>query len=82
MSSFAIANSSLPGFAIRKTLVFSVAPLISGLIVIVVVMSAPFGAISDRIVYLWIPFLLDYGSGPYLLMVIYSLLKSRKEEKS
>jgi len=55
----------------------SPAPFLFGLIGIVVVLSAPFGALPDRLAYLWLPLLLDYGSGPYLLMILYDLLIRR-----
>jgi len=55
----------------------SPAPFLFGLIGIVAVLSAPFGTLSERLVYLWLPFLLDYGSGPYLLMILYELVIRR-----
>lgn len=53
----------------------STAPLIGGLIGMVAVLAAPFGELSQRLPFLWVPLLLDYGSGPYFLMVVYYLLR-------
>jgi len=53
----------------------SVAPFLFGLIGIGAVLVAPFGELSDRLPWLWLPLLLDYGSGPYLLLILIYLLR-------
>ena len=55
----------------------SVAPLLFGLVGIVAVLLAPFGELSDRWAWIWLPLLLDYGTGPYFLMVAYYLAFKR-----
>jgi hypothetical protein len=56
----------------------SAAPLIFGAIGVVAVLSAPFGELSERIPFLWIPIVFDYGTGPYFLLVAYTLLTEKK----
>jgi len=57
----------------------SVAPLLFGLIGVVAVLFAPFGELSERIPFLWIPIVFDYGTGPYFLLVAYVLLTEKKQ---
>jgi uncharacterized membrane protein len=55
----------------------SIAPIIAGAIGVVAVLAFPVGTIHDRVPYIWIPLVLDCGSAPYLLLVIYSVIKDR-----
>lgn len=55
----------------------SLAPLISGAIGVVAVLSAPFGELSERLPFLWIPIVFDFGTGPYFLMVVCYLIKGK-----
>ncbi len=55
----------------------SFAPLIFGVIGALAVLSAPFGELSDRLSYLWLPVVLDCGSGPYFLYVVLYAIKER-----
>ena len=58
----------------------SIAPLVFGVIGMVAVVSAPFGELSERLPYLWIPIVLDCGSGPYFLCVAYYIFKERNRK--
>ena len=53
----------------------SIAPLIAGAIGVVAVLSAPIGALSDRIPYIWLPMLFDCGSVPHFFLVVCTLFK-------
>jgi len=55
----------------------SIAPLVFGAVGVVAVLSAPIGELPERIPYCWIPLVFDCGTGPYFLLVVYSLLKDR-----
>lgn len=56
----------------------STAPLLFGSVGVLAVLFAPFGDVSDRWPFIWIPLVLDYGSGPYFLVVAYVLLTGSK----
>ena len=45
----------------------SFAPLIGGIAGVAGLSVMPLGSISDRLLYLWLPFFLDAGSGVYLV---------------
>lgn len=57
----------------------SIAPLIFGAIGVVAALSAPFGELSERIPFLWIPIVFDCGTGPYFLLVAYTMLLEKKK---
>lgn len=53
------------------------APLIAGAVGVIAVLVAPFGELSERLPYLWIPIAFDFGTGPYFLMVVCYLLMKK-----
>jgi hypothetical protein len=57
----------------------SFAPFLFGVVGVVAVLSAPFGELSERLPYLWIPIVLDCGTGPYFLLVAYYMIKERNK---
>lgn len=57
----------------------SIAPFIGGLIGVVAVLSAPFSDINDRIVFLWLPLIIDFGSLPYLVLIIVYLIRGKNK---
>ncbi|MFQ5936960.1 MAG: hypothetical protein ACE5LB_11200 [Acidiferrobacterales bacterium] len=60
----------------------SIAPLLFGAIGIVAVLAAPFGDLADRLPYLWIPLVLDFGSAPYFSLVAYEVFKEKRRQRS
>ena len=58
----------------------SLAPLLFGAIGVAVVGVAPFGELSDRWPYLWIPLVLDFGSAPYFSLVAYEVFKEKHRQ--
>ena len=56
----------------------SFAPLVFGAVGVVAVLSAPFGELSERLPYLWLPIILDCGSAPYFLFAILYAIRERK----
>jgi uncharacterized membrane protein YeaQ/YmgE (transglycosylase-associated protein family) len=56
----------------------SFAPLIFGIIGALAVLSAPFGELSERLPYLWLPLVIDCGTGPYFVLVILYVIRDRK----
>ncbi len=48
----------------------SLGPLIGGIAGVAGLSLAPIGSFSDRLPYLWIPFVLDLGSGMYFGMFV------------
>ena len=61
--------------------ILSVAPLIGGILGAIAVLAAPFGTMSDRLPYLWVPAVLDCGALPYFLVVIFYLIKESMEHR-
>jgi len=59
----------------------SIAPLIGGMLGGVAVLAAPFGTMPDRLPYLWVPAILDFGTLPYFLVVIFYLIKESMESR-
>lgn len=55
----------------------SFAPLLPGIVGVVAVLAAPFGELSDRLSYLWIPLVVDFGSIPYFLAVVFYTIRDR-----
>ena len=53
----------------------SFAPLLPGIVGVVAILAAPFGELSDRLSYLWIPLVVDFGSIPYFLIVVFYMIK-------
>lgn len=49
----------------------STAPLLFGAVGVLAVLMAPFGELSDRWPFIWIPLVLDYGTGPYFILAAY-----------
>jgi hypothetical protein len=49
----------------------SLNPVIFGMIGVFAVLAAPFGTLADRLWWVWVPLLLDFGSLPYLVFSIW-----------
>ena len=66
---FALANAYYAWLAIRHRGEPhpSFAPFIGGIAGVAGLSFVPLGSISDRLPYLWLPFVLDAGSGMYLV---------------
>lgn len=47
----------------------------------VALLAAPFGTMPDRLPYLWIPSVLDFGTLPYFLVFIFYLIKESMEHR-
>ena len=56
----------------------SFAPVLFGLIGSGAILMAPFGTLSDRAAYAWLPLVLDCGCIPYLSCVLWYAFKKKR----
>ncbi len=59
----------------------SYAPVIGGCLGVGAILAAPLGAWTDRLPYVLIPLVLDFGALPYLALFVRDCLRNRGPEK-
>jgi len=59
----------------------SFGPVIGGCLGVGAILAAPLGAWTDRLPYVLIPLVLDFGSLPYLALFVRDRLRNRRPEK-
>ena len=76
---FTLTNWYYLWLGIRHSQAPSMVPLIGGIAGVAGLSLVPLGSFSDRLPYLWIPFVLDLGSGVMLGWLVRAIVIDRKD---